>query len=65
MKKIDTIISHCDAFEKAHSDGPFQELEHKLAHKKGVTDPKALAAWIGRKELGKKEMTRRSVAGRK
>jgi hypothetical protein len=45
-------------------DGPFQKLEHKLAHKPGVTDPAALAAKIGREKLGQKEMTRRSVEGR-
>lgn len=27
----------------------FDKLEHSLAHKKGVKDPKALAAYIGRK----------------
>lgn len=35
------------------------------AKKKGADDPKALAAWIGRKKLGAKEFIRRSVAGRK
>lgn len=46
-------------------DGPFEKLEHKLAARKGVTNPRALAAWIGRKKLGKAEMERRSVEGRK
>lgn len=28
-------------------DESFEKVEHSLAHKKGVKDPKALAAWIG------------------
>lgn len=35
--------------EKKNNDESFTKLEHSLAHKKGVTNPKALAAWIGRK----------------
>lgn len=50
--------------EKAAQDD-FATLEHSLAHKKGITDPKALAAEIGRKKLGEAEMARRSAAGRK
>jgi len=34
------------------SDEPFEKLEHSLAHKKGVHNAPALAAWIGR-EHGK------------
>lgn len=34
------------------TDESFEKVEHSLAHKKGVHDPKALAAWIGR-EHGK------------
>ena len=33
--------------------------------KKGVRDPKAMAASIGRKNLGKEEFQRRAEAGRK
>ena len=46
-------------------DSDFSKLENKLAHTKGVTSPAGLAAYIGRKELGQKEMTERSVEGRK
>ena len=46
------------------ADSDFTKLEHKLEHQKGVTNPAALTAAIGRKELGQKEMTRRSVEGR-
>lgn len=52
-----------EALERVSED--FSSLKKKLAHKKGVTDPAALAASIGRKKLGSKEMARRSVAGRK
>lgn len=45
-------------------DSDFTKLEHKLEKKPGIKDPAALAASIGRKELGQKEMTRRSVEGR-
>jgi hypothetical protein len=37
---------------KTTKDESFEKVEHSLAHKKGVHDPKALAAWIGR-EHGK------------
>jgi hypothetical protein len=46
-------------------ESKFTKLASKLSHKKGVKDPKALAAWIGREKLGQKEMTKRSVAARK
>lgn len=42
----------------------FSKLAGQLK-KEGADDPKALAAWIGRKKLGAKEFVRRSVAGRK
>ena len=48
----------------ASDESDFTKLEHKLAHKPGVTNPAGLAAKIGREELGQAEMTRRSVAGR-
>jgi hypothetical protein len=44
--------------------GKFSKLAAQL-RKEGADDPKALAAWIGRKKLGAKEFTRRAVAGRK
>lgn len=43
----------------------FAKLKGKLAHKKGVKNPAALAASIGRKKLGNKEMARRAAAGKK
>jgi len=44
-------------------DGPFQKLEGKLSHEKGVHDPAALAASIGRKKLGGKEYDHRISEG--
>ena len=42
----------------------FAALKKKLA-KKGARTPGALAAWIGRKKLGKKRFQKLSVAGKK
>lgn len=41
----------------------FKRLVEKLKGK--VNDPAAVAASIGRKKLGQKEMTRRSIQGRR
>jgi len=35
--------------QRLAEDESFEKLEHSLAHKKGVTNAPALAAWIGRK----------------
>lgn len=46
----------------------FKKLTRKLASRRGkgkVRNPKALAAWIGRKKYGKKGMARKSAAGRR
>jgi hypothetical protein len=43
----------------------FARLKNKLAHKKGVTDPAALAASIGRKKYGAKNFQKKAAAGRK
>ena len=45
--------------------GRFQKLKQKLSHQKGVTDPGALAASIGRKKYGKKKMAEWSAKGKK
>lgn len=42
----------------------FKQLEGKLEHK-GVKDPGALAAWIGRKKLGAERFQKLSAAGRR
>lgn len=43
----------------------FTRLERSLAHRKGVRNPRALAAWIGRKKYGAKGMAAKSAAGRR
>jgi hypothetical protein len=42
---------------------PFKKMVQKLA-KKGVKDPKALAASIGRKKYGKKKFQAAAAAGK-
>ena len=46
------------------SGAAYRRLVKKLAAQ-GSKDPKALAAYIGRKKLGKAEFQRRAAAGRK
>ena len=46
------------------SGAAYRKLVRKLAAE-GSKDPKALAAYIGRKKLGKAEFQRRAAAGRK
>lgn len=43
----------------------FHKLENSLAHEKGVHDPKAVAAAIGREKYGKEGMEKKAEAGRK
>jgi|FLYL01.1.fsa_nt_gi hypothetical protein len=43
----------------------FAQLKAKLAGRKGVTDPAALAAYIGRKKYGKKRFQELAAKGRK
>lgn len=43
----------------------FAKLERRLAHRKGVRDPRALAAWIGRRKYGAAGMARKAAAGRR
>jgi hypothetical protein len=49
---------------KLGSGRRFKTLSRKLA-RKGVRNPKALAASIGRKSLGKKRMAKLAAKGRK
>lgn len=50
---------------KLGSGERFKKLSGKLAQKPGVSDPKALAAFIGRKKYGASKMAKLSAAGRK
>lgn len=42
----------------------FDKLSAKLA-KQGASNPKALAAWLGRKKLGKAKFQAKAAAGKK
>lgn len=42
----------------------FQALTHKLEGRKGVSDPKGLAAYIGRKKYGKEKFQALATKGR-
>lgn len=50
---------------KLGSGKRFKSLRNKLARRKGVRDPDALAASIGRKKYGSKKMAQMSAKGRK
>lgn len=45
--------------------GRFAALKSKLAKRKGVSNPGALAASIGRKKYGKSKMAKMAARGRK
>jgi len=45
--------------------GRFAAMKKKMAAKPGVTDPGALAAFIGQKKYGQKKMTSMAAKGRK
>ena len=49
---------------KLGSGKRFAALKKKLSHEKGVTNPGALAAAIGRKKFGKKHFQKLAAAGR-
>jgi hypothetical protein len=51
--------------EMSKYDRLVKSLSAKDKKKGRKGDPKALAAWIGRKKLGKAEFQRRAAAGRK
>lgn len=48
---------------KLGGGGRFQKLKRSLASRKGVTNPGALAAYIGRKKYGNKRFSRMSRRG--
>jgi hypothetical protein len=43
----------------------FSELAGRLSKRKGVKNPRALAAYIGRQKYGRKGMARKADAGRR
>lgn len=50
---------------KLGSGKRFAKLEHKLAHEKGVDNPGAVAASIGREKYGNKKMAAMAAKGKK
>jgi len=50
---------------KLGGGGRFAKLKKKLSRRKGVSNPGALAASIGRKKYGKKKMAKWAAKGRK
>jgi hypothetical protein len=50
---------------KLGSGARFAALKSKLGKRKGVTNPAALAAFIGRKKYGAKKMAAMAAKGRK
>ena len=62
---LDDILEECKRFDASRADGGnFAHLERKFAQKKGIRNPRGLAAKVEREQIGEKEMTRRSVAAR-
>lgn len=57
--------SQPSAKAKAGSGARFKALKSKLSQQKGVTDPSALAAAIGRAKFGSKGMSNMSAKGKK
>ena len=49
---------------KLGSGQRFSALTQQLAQRPGVTNPKALAAYIGRKKYGAKKMAKLSAGGK-
>lgn len=47
------------------AESAFKRLERKLSHRKGVTDPAALAAHIGDEKYGKAGMAKKAAEGRR
>jgi hypothetical protein len=50
---------------KLGSGKRFAALKNTLSHRPGVTNPGALAAWIGDRKHGTKQMAKWSAASRK
>ena len=53
MKKMAAHLNDMKSKGKLGSGARFAALKNELSHEKGVTNPGALAAYIGRKKYGK------------
>ena len=58
-EKGDTDLSLPGGHEGGENESKFSKLQGKLAHQKGVKNPRALAAAIGIKKYGAKGMAAR------
>lgn len=47
------------------AESKFDKLKNKLGRRKGVSDPAALAAYIGDKKYGKEGMAKKAAAARR
>jgi len=67
--ELDKTLILAELIQKAEpqlgSGERFRNLTSKLSGQKGVTDPKALAASIGRKKYGKEKFQALAAAGKK
>lgn len=61
---ITLIVKFLDA-PKLGSGERYRSLVRSLAHRKGVTSPRGLAAYIGRQKYGNKDFQKLAAAGRK
>lgn len=50
---------------KLGSGKRFRTLQLELAHREGVRNPRALAAWIGDRKYGKRKMGALAAQGRR
>ena len=58
------VRDQSERFDVARKQSNFSKLTRKLS-KRGAKNPKALAAYIGRKKYGKKGMAKKAAAGRR
>jgi len=63
-KGIKTTGKSFGKSNKLGGGGRFQQVKHAVAGKKGVTNPAGLAAYIGRKSLGKKKFQQLAAKGK-
>lgn len=64
-KRLENVRSKQGKKPPLGSGERFKQLESTLASRPGVTKPGALAAWIGRKKLGKGKFQKLAAAGKK
>ena len=62
--KTGGVYTHNDAKAPLGEGGRFAALKSTLGKRPGVTNPGALAAYIGRKKYGAKRLAKMAAAGR-